>query len=152
MKLLHLFLIAFNLFIMAHTKKHKHRHKSLNKTVQVVPSLSVNIPLIENVQASCSCAAASPGSSPCHPLIYIDYYYNPPYTGYPANSSYLPPSDSIPVIVDRLTNIRDVVKNFVQSTKQEDSDIKQALYIKNNYETIHYILKAISKASNTTKI
>ena len=149
MNLLQIFILIFNIFLI-HAKKHKHKHKQKDKTVQIVPSLSVQIPVISSGPvASCPCAASG-SSGPCNPSIYIDYYYNPPYTGYPANSSYLPPADSIPSIVNRLTSIRDLVKNFVQSAKNEKDDVKQALYIKNNYGDIHYLLKAISKAANNT--
>ena len=156
MRLLHLFLLIFDLFIVIDGKKHKNKHKkhkklAAEKTVQVVPSLSVNIPLIENVPVSCPCAAASSNSGPCHPSIYHDYYYNPPYTGYAANSSYFPPSDSIPAIIERLTDIRDTVNSFVKAAKEEHSDTKQALYIKSNYKNVHYILKSISKASNSSQ-
>ena len=131
-------------------KKHKHGNKK-NKAIQVVPSLSVQIPVIP-IPSSCPCAAAavSDASGPCKPSIYIDYYYNPPFSGYPANASYLPPAESIPAIIERLTSIRDITKNFVHSTKQEKDDVKEALYIKNNFGNVHHILKAISKAANNT--
>lgn len=150
MNLLGLFILFFNLFITEITAKKRKHHHHKNNNIQIVPSLSVNVPLIDNAAASCPCAAgAGAGTSgPCRPSIFIDYYYNAPYTGYPANSSYLPPSDSIPPIIDRLTSIRNSVRNFVQSVSREQDDIRQALYIKKNYGNVHYLLKAISEASN----
>lgn len=152
MKIFQIFLLLFVNF--AFSKKHKHnkgkgkaKAKELDEAVQVAPSLSVQIPVIKNViGGGCRCGDAGP----CRPSIYADYYYNPPYTGYPANSSYLPPPDSIPEIIARLKSIRDTTKKFVDAVKQEESDIKQALYVKNNFDSVLFILQAVSKAANDT--
>lgn len=109
---------------------------------------SAEIPVISESKATCPCTHSQ--NSPCRGGIYIDYYYKPPYSGYPENSSYLPPHETVPVIIDRLTEMRDVVKDFVASAANESSNVQKALFVKNNFSKVHFILAAISRAANST--
>lgn len=110
-----------------------------------------NIPVVSESNGTCSCAQ-NQNSSPCRGGIYIDYYYKPPYSGYPESSSYLPPKEAVPDIIKRLTKMRNVVKDFVKHAEKNSSNVKKALYVKNNFGKVHYILKAISAAANSTQI
>lgn len=96
-----------------------------------------------------SCPCSHNQNQLCRGGIYVDHYYNAPYSGYPANYTYLPPESSIPVIIDRLTTIRQIVKEFVQGSAREDSPAKKAIYVKNNFSKVKHLLFAVNKASKT---
>lgn len=145
--------LLWNLTIipMIISKKHKHKHKQKHQKKEIASStLSNEIPLPTSSSTNENCPCASSQQGVCRGGLYVDYYYYEPYSGYPANSSYLPPEDSVPVIVERLTDIRDTVKSFIQEANGEDSDVKKAIYVKNNFAKVQYILQAVNNAANTT--
>lgn len=153
MKLLLLALLA--LFpVIINTKKRHHRHRK-NKPANVP-----YIPVVPVAKSSSTCACAAAGSAgfqssanqnaACRPAHYIDYYYREPYSGYPKHRNYLPPEETVPVIVERLTNIRNDVKGFVAALRREPDNVKKAIYVKTNFRTVKYLLKAINRAANAT--
>jgi hypothetical protein len=102
------------------------------------------------VTQPCPCATGELGVRACSGGPYVDYYYYEPYSGSPANSSYLPPEDAVPNILAQLTSMRDSVKAFLGTLNAQDSNITKALYLKDNYEQVHFILKAVNRAANAT--
>lgn len=142
-----LFLFSITSFAKKHRHKHKHKH---HPSVTTSISSGLSLPTAVANENNCPCAA-SDTNSPCRGGIYVDYYYNAPYSGYPANSSYLPPVDSVPVILEKLTKVRDIVKEFVQGAKEEDSEVKRAVFVKNNFGKVQFVLQAINKAANATE-
>ena len=111
------------------------------------------IPIVSETKNTCPCSQAKVNL--CRGGIYVDYYYNPPYSGYPKDATYLPPVDSIPNIVTNLTFIRDVVKDFIKQVNSQDTDDKKAIYVKDNYSYVQYLLQAVDKAAkkaNNTEI
>lgn len=108
------------------------------------------IPIVSEVKNECPCSLAK--ANLCRGGIYVDYYYNPPYSGYPKDATYLPPVDSIPVIVANLTSIRDTVKNFIKKVTKKDSNDKKAIYVKDNYSKVQHLLQAVDRAARKANV
>ena len=120
----------------------------------IVPPLAsqVNpqeIPIISESKHTCPCSRER--KNLCRGGIYVDYYYNAPYSGYPKDEAYLPPSDSVPVIIEKLTLIRDGVKEFVIGANAQESPAQKALYVKTNFAKVKFLLQAIDKAAKKAK-
>lgn len=103
------------------------------------------IPVVSASQHTCPCSLAK--ANLCRGGIYVDYYYNAPYSGYPRDAAYLPPVDSVPVIIEKLTLIRDTVKEFISGANAKKSDAKKALYVKDHFSNVKYLLHAVHVAA-----
>lgn len=111
------------------------------------PLLLLFLSLI-NAQEECTCVKK--GLRPCQGGMYIDYYYNEPYTGSPMDSQYLPPEDTVPEIIERVTAIRDKIRDFLNSFNQQGDNPKKALWMRQNFEQVRHLLMAVDKAANAT--
>lgn len=107
---------------------------------------------ISNEFDSCPCAKRFKfrSQNSCRSGLYIDYYYNAPYSGYPANSTYSPSITSAAQIILKLTEIRNTIKSFLTRVGNEGSSGQRALFVKNNFDKVQFILQAIDKAANVT--
>jgi hypothetical protein len=120
-----------------------------SETVNAPTVQPQEIPIVSESKNTCPCSRER--TNVCRGGVYVDYYYNAPYSGYPKDSSYLPPVESIPVIVTELTSIRDMVKKFIKKVNKKESNNKKALYVKDNYSKVHYLLQAVEKAARKAK-
>lgn len=119
-------------------------------SANIYPVNSDNVPEIPIVSGD-TCPCAQNQNQHCRGGLYVDHYYNAPYSGYPANSTYLPPVDSMPLIIQRLKSIRDSVKQFVTDAEREKSPVKKAIYVKTNFSKVKHLLHDINKASKRKK-
>ena len=148
-----LFLILLLLFwcCLFQTSISKKHHK-LRKHQTSPPTTTTYHDLSSIPTENCSCSSSGSSSNPCRGGLYVYYYYNAPYSGYPANSSHLPEVDAVPIIVEKLTSIRDTLKSFLQALSNEGSDVQRAIYVKNNFGNVQYILEAINNSANSTNL
>ena len=114
------------------------------------PTEPQEIPVVSESQKTCPCSQEK--TNLCRGGIYVDYYYNAPYSGYPKDSTYPPPIDSVPVIIEKLTSIRDSIKEFVSGSNSQESNAKKALYVKNEFSNIKFLLQAVHKAATKANI
>ncbi len=82
--------------------------------------------------------------------MYVDYYYKVPFVGHPRDSQYLPPVETVPDIIERVTSIRDHVADFLNSYSQKDGKSKKALYMRQNFDQVRYLLRGVDRAANAT--
>ncbi len=89
------------------------------------------------------------GIRPCEGM-YVDYYYRVPYVGHPRDSQYLPPQDTVPEIIQRVTSIRDSIRDFLNTFDQQGDKLKKALWMRQSFEQVRHLLRAMDKAANST--
>lgn len=97
-----------------------------------------------------SCPCRRDGLRPCSGSVYVDYYYNPPYVGAPRDPHYLPPEESVPKIVQNVTNIRDLVNDFLNTYNQQSDNSHKALWLYQNFNQVRYLIRAVDRAANKT--
>lgn len=121
-------------------------------TDNLPPPKPQEIPIVSESQKACPCSQSQEQTNLCRGGIYVDYYYNAPYSGYPKDATYPPSVDSVPVIIEKLSSIRDSIKEFVSGANSQESNAKKALYIKNDFSKIKFLLQAVHKAAKKANI
>ena len=101
-------------------------------------------------RADDGCACSRKGLRPCEGGMYVDYYYKKPFVGHPRDSQYLPPEDTVPDILERVTSIRDTVQDFLNTFNQQSDNPSKALWMRQNFEQVRYLLRAVDRAANAT--
>ena len=104
------------------------------------------------LKADEQCTCTRKGLTPCSGGMYVDYYYNEPYVGSPRDSQYLPPEETVPEIIQRVTHIRDTIGEFLNTFDQQGENAKKALWMRQNFDQVRHLLRAVDKAANSTSL